>query len=177
MLDANGKPYKVIKVASDITAAKTKSLEDDGKIEAINRTQAVIEFDLDGKVLTANDKFLEAVDYTLQEVVGQHHSLFCCETYAQSPEYEAWWNDLRAGLSKQGEFMRLNRHGRPVWLQATYTPILDADGKPFSNPSKVVKFATDITATKLHAAEFEAKLAAINTLLISNLYQHLAANN
>ena len=158
VLDANGKPYKVIKVASDITAAKTKSLEDDGKIEAINRTQAVIEFDLDGKVLTANDKFLEAVDYTLQEVVGQHHSLFCCETYAQSPEYEAWWNDLRAGLSKQGEFMRLNRHGRPVWLQATYTPILDADGKPF----KVIKFASDITGAKQSSLSNEGKVAAIS---------------
>ncbi|MBV6448828.1 PAS domain S-box protein [Nitrosomonas sp.] len=158
VLDSSDKPCKVVKVASDITARKTKSLEDDGKIEAINQTQAVIEFDLNGFVLAANKRFLKALDYTLQEVVGKHHRIFCSEAYVQSPDYQAFWEDLRAGKHKHGEFMRLNRQGRPVWLQATYTPILDADGKPY----KIIKFASDITGAKLVALSNEGKVAAIS---------------
>lgn len=158
VLDSNNKPCKVVKVASDITASKVKSLDDDGKIEAINHTQAVIEFDLNGYVLTANKKFLEAFDYTLQEVVGKHHRIFCEEAYEKSPDYQVFWDDLRAGKHKHGEFMRLNRQGRPVWLQATYTPILNADGKPY----KIIKFASDITGAKLTALSNEGKVAAIS---------------
>ncbi|MBS0425303.1 MAG: PAS domain S-box protein [Proteobacteria bacterium] len=158
VLDGSNKPCKVVKVASDITASKSKSLEDGGKIEAINQTQAIIEFDINGYVLTANKKFLEAFDYTLQEVMGKHHRMFCEEAYEKSPDYQVFWDDLRAGKHKHGEFMRLNRQGRPVWLQATYTPILDADGKPY----KIIKFASDITGAKLAALSNEGKVAAIS---------------
>lgn len=158
VLDSSNKPCKVVKVANDVTVSKTKSLEDDGKIEAINHTQAIIEFDLNGYVLTANKKFLEALDYTLQEVVRKHHRMFCDEAYEKSPDYQVFWDDLRAGKHKHGEFMRLNRQGRPVWLQATYTPILDVNGKP----CKIVKFASDITGIKLASLSNEGKVAAIS---------------
>jgi len=158
VLDGSGKPCKIVKVVNDITKNKIKSLEDDGKIEAINHTHAIIEFDLDGYVLTANKKFLEAMDYTLQEVVRKHHRIFCEEAYEKSPEYQVFWDDLRAGKHKHGEFMRLNRQGRPVWLQATYTPILDVDGKP----CKIIKFANDITGAKLASLSNEGKIAAIS---------------
>ncbi len=158
ILDAENKPCKIMLIASDVTASKLKSLEDDGKIIAINRTQAEIEFDLEGKVLTANQKFLDAFDYTLQEITGQHHRLFCNETYVQSEDYLTFWKDLRSGEPKQGEFMRMNRQGRPVWLQATYTPIRNADGKPY----KIIKFASDITSAKLASIANEGKVAAIS---------------
>lgn len=158
VLDSSNKPCKVVKVANDVTVSKTKSLEDDGKIEAINHTQAIIEFDLNGYVLTANKKFLEALDYTLQEVVRKHHRMFCEEAYEKSPDYQVFWDDLRAGKHKHGEFMRLNRQGRPVWLQATYTPILDVNGKP----CKIIKFASDITGIKLASLSNEGKVAAIS---------------
>lgn len=158
VVDAAGKPCKIVQIATDITASKTKSLEDDGKIMAINRTQAVIEFDLEGNVLTANEKFLEIFSYTLQEIIGQHHRIFCCETYAQSEDYRNFWNDLRAGEHKQNEFMRLNRQGRCVWLQATYTPIRNAEG----NIYKIIKFASDITGNKLASIANEGRIAAIS---------------
>ena len=158
ILDTENKPCKIMLIASDITASKLKSLEDDGKIIAINHTQAEIEFDLDGRILTANQKFLDTFDYTLQEITGQRHQMFCYETYAQSEEYQAFWQDLRAGEPKQGEFMRMNRQGRPVWLQATYTPIRNVDGKPY----KVIKFASDITSAKLASIANEGKVAAIS---------------
>ncbi|MCC7091449.1 MAG: PAS domain S-box protein [Nitrosomonas sp.] len=158
ILDAAGKPCKIVQIATDVTGSKIKSLEDDGKIMAINRTQAEIEFDLDGIVLTANQKFLEIFDYTLQEIAGQHHRIFCCETYAQSEDYQAFWNDLRAGEFKQSEFMRLNRQGRCVWLQATYTPIMNSEGKAY----KIIKFASDITGNKLASIANEGRIAAIS---------------
>jgi len=138
--------------------AQLKALDDEGKIAAIHRTQAVIEFDLDGTVLVANELFLAATGYTLAEVQGQHHRMFCPPSLLKSPDYEALWAGLRAGFPASGEFLRLNRQGRPVWLQATYTPILGPDG----NPWKVVKFAVDITAAKQRAIEHEGRVAAIS---------------
>lgn len=157
MLDADGKPYKIVKFAIDVTASKLKSLEDHGKVAAIQRSQAVIEFNLDGEVLVANDLFLQAMDYNLAQVRGQHHRLFCQPAYADSAEHHAFWQALRNGQSQAGEFMRLNRKGQPVWLQATYTPILGNDGRPF----KIVKFASDVTAAKLKSLEDDGKVAAI----------------
>ncbi|SMC28043.1 methyl-accepting chemotaxis sensory transducer with Pas/Pac sensor [Andreprevotia lacus DSM 23236] len=154
----NGVPYKVIEFASDITAAKRKTLEDEGKLAAINRTQAIIEFALDGTILTANPLFLDTVHYPLDEIIGQHHSIFCLPDYAASAEYAAFWAGLRAGEPKSGEFMRLDKHGKTIWLQATYAPILGVDGKPV----KVVKFCQDITAAKQKALEDDSKLAAVN---------------
>lgn len=139
--DMNGKPFKVVKYASDITAQKLKNADYEGQIAAINRIQAVIEFNLDGTVIRANEPFLSVMGYTLDEVRGKHHSLFVDPDYARSGEYREFWADLNAGHSNNSVFQRRGKGGREVYIQATYTPILDADGKPF----KVVKFATDIT--------------------------------
>jgi methyl-accepting chemotaxis protein len=156
--DDDGNLISVIKIASNISDAKSKSLENEGKVAAIDKTQAVIEFDTAGRILAANDNFLNAMGYRLQEIVGQHHRQFCEKNYAESEEYSNFWKDLAAGEFKSGEFMRLNRHGRPVWLQATYTPILGVNGKPV----KVVKFASDITAAKTKAIEDDGKVNAMN---------------
>ena len=156
--DDDGNLISVIKIASNITDAKSKSLENEGKVAAIDKTQAVIEFDTAGRILAANDNFLNAMGYRLQEIVGQHHRQFCEKNYAESEEYSNFWKNLAAGEFKSGEFMRLNRHGRPVWLQATYTPILGVNGKPV----KVVKFASDITAAKTKAIEDDGKVNAMN---------------
>lgn len=156
--DDDGNLISVIKIASNITDVKSKSLENEGKVAAIDKTQAVIEFDTTGRILTANDNFLNTMGYRLQEIVGQHHRQFCEKDHAESEEYSQFWKDLAAGEFKSGEFMRLNRHGRPVWLQATYTPILGVNGKPV----KVVKFASDITAAKLKAIEDDGKVNAMN---------------
>jgi len=157
MLDAEGKPYKIVKFAIDVTASKLRALDDHGKVSAIGRTQAVIEFDLDGHVLDANDLFLATVGYSLAQIKGQHHRLFCLPAHADSADYRDFWAALGRGEPQAGEFMRLNRQGHPVWLQATYTPILGADGQPF----KVVKFASDITAAKRKSLEDDGKVAAI----------------
>ncbi|WP_297107919.1 methyl-accepting chemotaxis protein [uncultured Devosia sp.] len=144
VLDRSGKPVRVIKFASDITAQKQQAADHAAQIEAISRVQAVIAFDLDGTILTANDNFLATVGYRLDEIVGRHHSMFCAPDYVQSEAYEQFWARLRAGQYEAAEFQRFGKAGREVWIQASYNPILDAAGRPV----KVVKFATDITERK-----------------------------
>lgn len=118
-----------------------------GQLAAINKAQAVIEFTLDGKVVTANENFLKTLGYTLDEIKGQHHSLFVDPAYRAGPEYRQFWEKLGRGEYDAGEYKRIAKGGREVWIQATYNPIMDAKGKPF----KVVKFATDITEAKQRA--------------------------
>lgn len=154
----DGKPCKVIKVASDITQAKLKSIEDDGKIKAINKAQAVVEFDMSGKLLDANSNFLNLMGYQLAEIVGSHHRLFVEDEYAGSSAYQAFWDRLARGEYEGGEYKRLGKGGKEVWIQATYNPVFDINGQPI----KVVKFAVDVTQAKLRNAEFEAKIAAID---------------
>jgi methyl-accepting chemotaxis protein len=144
IMDAGGRPFKVVKFASDITEEKRRTAEPDGKRAAINRAQALIEFTLDGTIVTANDNFLAATGYSLDEIRGKHHRMFCDADYVQSKEYQTFWSDLAAGDISAGQFRRLGKNGREVWINASYNPILDARGKPF----KVVKFAIDITAQK-----------------------------
>lgn len=143
-----GKPYKVVKIATDITAIKRKSVEDEGKLEALSRAQAVIEFSPDGKILRANENFLAALGYDADEIVGQHHSMFCEEGYALSREYREFWEELRAGRYSTGQFMRLAKGGRRVFIQASYNPIIDEKGRV----CKVVKFALCVT-DRMHAVE------------------------
>ncbi len=143
-----GKPYKVVKIATDITAAKTKSAEDNGKLAALSRAQAVIEFTPEGHILQANDNFLAVLGYGIEEIVGKHHSMFCESGYASSSEYQAFWKDLRNGKFVTDQFMRLGKGGKRVFIQASYNPILDDKGNVF----KVVKFATDVTE-RMHAVE------------------------
>jgi len=157
IMDRHGKPVKIIKFATDITAQKIRSMEDAGKIAAILRSQAVIEFDMDGTIVTANDNFLKALGYTLAEIQGKHHSMFVEPAYRDSPEYKQFWRDLNDGKFQAAEYKRIGKGGREVWIQASYNPIFDANGKPF----KVVKFATDVTGTKLRNADYQGQIAAV----------------
>ena len=132
---------RVIKFATDITESRQRNAEYEGMLEAINRSQAVIEFDLQGTVLNANDNFLKIFGYRLDEVVGKHHRMFCEPGYAESTDYAEFWRRLGTGEYDADEFKRVDKNGSEIWLQASYNPIMDADGKPV----KVVKFASDIT--------------------------------
>jgi methyl-accepting chemotaxis protein len=158
VLGENGKPIKVIKFATDITASKQLNAEYEGKIRAIAKSQAVIEFNLDGTIIDANDNFLKAMGYSLAEIKGKHHRMFCEEELANSAEYKQFWEKLAAGHYEQGEYKRLAKGGREVWLNATYNPIFDYSGRPF----KVVKFANDVTEEKLRNAEYKSKVSAIS---------------
>jgi methyl-accepting chemotaxis protein len=137
-----GKPYKVVKFATDITAAKLRAAEDAGKLDALSRAQAIIEFTPNGEILTANQNFLSALGYQLAEIQGKHHSMFCDSAYTGSEDYRRFWQRLAGGEFVADEFLRIGKGGRKVYIQASYNPIFDMNGKVF----KVVKFATDVTA-------------------------------
>lgn len=158
ILNEEGKVVRIVKFATDVTAAKQTALEYLGKVAAIERSQAVIEFDLTGIVLQANDVFLNLMGYSRADVVGKHHRMFVEPTEAASTEYQLFWDRLGRGEFDSGEYKRVGCKGKEVWIRATYNPVLDSSGKPV----KVVKFATDVTAEKLHNAEFQAKVTAID---------------
>ncbi|HYF53489.1 MAG TPA: PAS domain-containing methyl-accepting chemotaxis protein [Salinarimonas sp.] len=158
VLDGAGRPVKVMKLATDVTAQQLRAADSAGQIAAINRSQAVIHFDLSGVILDANDNFLQAVGYDRAAVVGQHHSIFMDPDEARSPAYAAFWERLSRGQYESGEFRRLARGGREIWLQASYNPIFDMMGRPF----KVVKYAADITGERLRSADFAGQIDAIN---------------
>ncbi|MFI4892672.1 MAG: methyl-accepting chemotaxis protein [Phycisphaerales bacterium JB058] len=158
VFDTNGKVVKVVKFATDITEQKIKNADYQGQIDAIGKSQAVIEFDMDGTIRWANENFLKTVGYTLDEIKGKHHSMFAEATYATSPEYAAFWQRLNEGQFDSGEYKRFGKGGKEIWIQASYNPITDDTGKPF----KVVKYATDITAQKLQTADFQGQLDAIS---------------
>ncbi len=126
-------------------------------LHAMHRSQAIIEFDMTGRILTANDNFCTALGYTLPEIVGQHHRLFVDPAESSSAEYRQFWERLCAGHFDRRQYRRIAKGGRDVWIEASYNPVFRR-GKPF----KVVKFATDITALKLKAAEDVGKLAALS---------------
>ncbi|MCH6256928.1 PAS domain S-box protein [Puniceicoccaceae bacterium K14] len=157
IFDKTGKPIKIVKFASDITASKLESANARGQISAISKSQAVIEFHLDGTIITANDNFIGAIGYSLEEIQGQHHGMFVDDEYRRSPEYKQFWKDLAAGKFQSGEYKRLANGGKEIWIQASYNPIHDQNGEPF----KVVKFATDITAEKLQSADFKGQIEAV----------------
>ena len=141
VFDKAGKPIKVIKFATDITEQKNRAADHEAQIAAIGRVQAVIEFDLDGTVLQANENFLATLGYRLDEIAGKHHRMFCDPAYAGSADYARFWERLRAGEYIAAEFQRFGKGGKVVWVEEAYNPIFDAQGKPL----KDVKFATDIT--------------------------------
>ncbi|MGZ4731554.1 MAG: methyl-accepting chemotaxis protein [Terriglobales bacterium] len=161
ILDLEGKPFKVVKYATDVTRQKLINADYQGQIAAISKAQAVIEFNMDGTVITANDNFLKALGYTLDEIKGKHHSLFVEESYRQSADYTEFWTRLRRGEYQAAEYKRIGKGGREVWIQASYNPIMDVNGKPF----KVVKYATDITAQK----------AAVNAMIADAIMLSQAA--
>ena len=157
VLDASGKPVKVVKFATDITARKIKSMEDAGQITAIGRAQAVIAFEMDGTIVTANENFLRAMGYTLAEIQGKHHSMFVEQAMRDSAAYREFWAKLNRGENQSAEYKRIGKGGREVWILASYNPVLNEKGKPF----RVVKFATDVTKEKLATADLAGQISAI----------------
>jgi len=139
--DASGRTYAVIKFATDVTQRKLANADVNGKLNALDKSQAIIEFDLDGTIQTANQNFLDTLGYALEEIRGAHHRIFVAADERDTPQYKELWAKLGRGEFQAAEYRRIAKDGSDVWIQASYNPILDMDGKPF----KVVKFATDIT--------------------------------
>ncbi len=158
ILDGNGRPFKVVKYATDITAQKLATANYEGQLAAIRKSQAVIEFELDGRIIHANENFLAAVGYTLDEVRGQHHGMFVEPVHRVSAEYRLFWEKLGRGEYDSGQYKRVRKDGKEVWIQASYNPIFNLSGKPF----KVVKYAADVTLQKMTQANSEGQLAAIS---------------
>lgn len=156
IIDSDGKPLKVVKIAIDITQQRLRDADYQGQIEAINKSQAVIEFEMDGTIITANEKFLDAIGYTLEEVRGHHHSMFVDPQVSQSAEYTEFWAALNRGEYTQGEYKRVGKGGTEVWIQGSYNPILDLNGRP----CKVIKYATDVTK-EVHAKHRARRLSRV----------------
>ena len=162
VLGASGRVEKVLKIAADISAEVRKEQEQNSLINAINRSMAMIEFNLQGEVLTANDNFLNTMGYRLEDIRGKHHRLFCNREEADSAGYKNFWAQLNRGEYVSGRFQRVGRNGQPIWLRATYNPVFDSNGKLY----KVVKFATDVTEQVQHQeAESRAARIAYDTAL------------
>ncbi|MGD1879357.1 MAG: PAS domain S-box protein [Kiloniellaceae bacterium] len=156
LLGRNGKPFKVVKYATDVTKQKAEFADLSGKVEAIGRSQAVIEFQLDGTIITANENFLKTLGYALDEVKGKHHSMIVEPALRESAEYKEFWAKLGRGEFQAAQYKRIGKGGNEVWIEASYNPVMDLNGRPW----KVVKFATDLTKRKAENAaladEFES---------------------
>ena len=161
IMGSNGKPFKVIKFATDITNKKLESAEYEGISDAIGRSQAVIEFEMDGTIITANENFLKVMGYSLNEIKGKHHSMFAEGDFAKSNEYKEFWQKLNQGEFQAAQYKRIGKGGKEIWIEASYNPILDFNGKPF----KVIKFATDLTPRKQENAalanDFETNVKSL----------------
>jgi methyl-accepting chemotaxis protein len=160
ILDEKGKPFKVVKFATDVTEQKLLTADLAGQIAAIGKSQAVIEFNMDGSILTANENFLNALGYSLGEIQGKRHSMFVEASERDSPAYREFWANLNAGRYQAGEFKRIGKAGKEIWIQASYNPILDLNGKPF----KVVKYATDTTAQVIARKRAESVRGMMETV-------------
>ncbi len=171
ILDNHGKPYKVVKYAADVTAKKMEYADLNGQVEAINRAQAVIHFELDGTIIDANENFLNVMGYRLDEIKGKHHSMFAEPEFAASQEYKDFWAALNNGEYKAAQYKRIGKGGKEVWIEGSYNPILDMNGKPF----KVTKFATDLTPRKEEnlkmADEFEVNVQSLVQVVASSANQ------
>jgi len=159
--DENGRVERVVKLAADVTAAQQEYADLKAQSDAVWRSSAVIDFELDGTIIGANDVFLETVGYELAEVVGKHHRIFCDPEYAASQDYRRFWQDLAAGQYRYGEFQRVAKNGDEIWLSASYNPILDADGRPV----RVTKIANDITESKRMAARVDRLLEQVGEVM------------
>ena len=168
VLNDAGRVVKVVKYAAEVTSRVRESAELSGVVEAVGRSSAVIEFELDGTIITANDNFLAAMGYTLGEVRGRHHRMFVDPDYAESEDYKQFWRTLARGDFRAGQFQRFGRGGKEIWIQASYNPILDPSGKPV----KVIKVATDITGqveTKRKASRVGAAVASSVNEMVSTI--------
>ncbi len=181
IFDRDDNPFKVVKYATDVSEQKLQNADFSGQIEAIGKAQAVIEFEMDGTILNANDNFLNTVGYRLAEIKGQHHSMFVEEDFRRSAEYKEFWARLNRGEYESAEYKRIGKGGKEVWIQASYNPILDLNDNPF----KVVKYATDVTQqvedkillsqTMTGVAEIAKSLAASSKQL-TDVSQNMAGN-
>ena len=158
LMRANGRPYKVVKFASDITNAKLRSIQDAAQISAIRRTQAVISFELDGTIIDANENFLNAMGYRLDEIKGKRHGMFVDPAYRESPEYKGFWAKLGKGEFASGTFKRFGKGGAEIWIQGSYNPIIDSDGRAVS----VIKFANNITDNVHLANQIKVVVQAVS---------------
>jgi methyl-accepting chemotaxis protein len=158
LMDRKQRVYKVVKFAVDVTAAKNRAMEDAGQIKAIDRSQAVISFKLDGTILNANENFLATMGYRLEDIVGKHHSMFVGRQERESESYRTFWDRLARGEFFNGTFKRVKNGGAEVWIQGGYNPVMDANNRPV----KVVKIATDITSTIKLAKDINEVVAAVS---------------
>lgn len=156
VFDSHKNLIKVIKFATDITKRVDSDQAIKAKVDALSRSTAIIEFELDGEVIDCNENFLSAVGYRKEEIVGKHHRMFCEGDYTASKDYEDFWRRLNNGEFVSGQFKRLNSQGQVLWLEASYNPVFDAEGKLY----RVVKFASDITA-QTQQSELERESASI----------------
>ena len=147
-------PMVTWEIVTERIAMEEKNADYSGQISAIDKAQAVIEFNMDGTIITANSNFLSALGYSLEEVQGQHHSMFVDTAFKQSAEYREFWAKLNRGEYESKEYKRIGKGGKEVWIQASYNPIMDLSGKPF----KVVKYATDVTEEVLAKVELRRKV-------------------
>lgn len=161
ILARDGKPYRIIKFAADTTQNIILKNDLENTLKAVNRSMASIEFNIDGMVLNANDNFLKLTGYGLDEIKGKHHSIFCEQDFVNSSGYSRFWEKLRAGNFQSGEFVRVAKNGKNIYLNANYNPVLSTDGKVY----KIIKFASDITPQILKDKENE-KLAS--SLVLEN---------
>ena len=171
LLDKRGEPYKVIKFATDISDKNLDYANLKGQVDAIGISQAVIEFNMDGTIIHANENFLKTMGYSLQEIKGKHHSMFAEPAFAASAEYKEFWDKLRRGEYQAAQYKRIGKGGKEIWIEASYNPIMDMNGVPF----KVVKFATDLTARKAEnqqlADDFEQNVNSMVQLVGSSSQQ------
>ena len=165
VVGAGKKINRIIKIATDITQKVRQEQLQSSILNSIDRSMAVIEFDLNGCVVAANDNFLKTMGYGFDDIQGRHHSMFCEQDYAQSADYDAFWQRLNNGEYISGRFERLDRYGNPVWLQANYNPLFDANGRLYG----VIKLASDITQQVLQRRrESQATLLAMQTAAQTN---------
>lgn len=174
--DETNKPFKVVVYSYCITEQKMQTLDYEGQLNAIGRSQAVIEFDLTGKILKVNQNFENVTGYSSSEIVGKHHSVLVEAKYKESPEYKQFWEKLGRGEPDANVYKRIGKDGKAIWLQATYNPIIDVNGKPF----KVVKFAADVTSNMLDQEVQKKK--ALEAVMIKNALESasislMVANN
>ena len=144
VLGKDGKPVKIVKIATDVTKAKLCAADSSGQLAAISRSQAIIEFSTTGEVITANENFCRTLGYSLEEIRGKHHRIFVPPHEVSGSAYQEFWSKLGRGEFQAAEYLRIGKGGREVWIQATYNPIFDLQGKVF----KIVKYATDVTDRK-----------------------------
>lgn len=158
VLDQDGRPFKIVKYATAVTREKLRQADHQGQIAAIHKSQSVVSFDMQGNILDANDNFLDLTGYRLSQIRGQHHAMLVTPEEREGAQYRDFWSELAAGRYKSGEFKRIGKDGREIWIQASYNPILDMNGRPF----KVVKNAVDVTEQKLRQGDYEGQVAAIH---------------